>query len=128
VLVLHGRCISEAGGLVTSRSVWNTSPEVRAEVGIFVHEGREFAAGGAFVSPGHLVCYPHADGTVRAWDGEVLGRYRVVSSRRAIFFGRPSWIGSTYYYMRATVAGHTYSLRGFGTGFVATGRALKGQS
>lgn len=111
---------------MTSRSVWNTGPEHRTECGIFVHEGREYSALGASVTPDRLVCYPHEDGTVRAWDGEVLGRYRILSSRPAIFFGRPSWIGSRYYCMRATVAGRTYSLRGFGVGMIATGRALKG--
>jgi hypothetical protein len=48
-----------------------------------------------------------------------------LGSRRAIFFGHHSWQGSHFYYMRAAVNGKKYSLRGFGVGMIAKGKALK---
>jgi hypothetical protein len=112
---------------VNARTVWTTGPQGQhVECGIVEHEGREYSAAGAYVSPEHLACYPHEDGTVRDWAGATLGTYRVISSRPAIFFGRTSWQGKRFYYMRATVRGRTYSLRGFGAGMLARGRAVKG--
>ena len=109
-----------------SKSTWHNGPDgERAEVGTFVHEGRAFEASGALVSADHLICYPHEDGTVRDWQGNVLGTYRIISSRPAVFFGHSSHWGDRYYYMRATVDGRTYSIRGFGTGMIAKGKAIK---
>lgn len=109
------------------RSEWQTSADgaARVEVGTFVHEGKEYAATGAAVTPDYLACYPRADGTVADWAGNVLGTYRVVSSRPAVFFGVRSWQGSRYFYMRATVGGRVYALRGFGVGMLARGKAVK---
>jgi hypothetical protein len=109
-----------------SKSIWTTGPQGQhVECGIVTHEGREFESGGAYVSPEHLVCYPHDDGTVRDWAGEVLGTYRVVSSRPAVFFGRRSHWGERYYFMRAKVQGRTYAIRGFGPGMMAKGKATE---
>lgn len=99
---------------------------VRVEVGTMTHDGRGFMATGAVVAPNYLACYPAADGTVKDWGGNTLGTYRVLSSRPAVFFGRQSWQGSRYYFMRATVNGTVYALRGFGVGMLARGRAVKG--
>lgn len=106
-----------------NRSEWNA--DRTAELGIFEAQGREFAALGATVTPEHIVCYPDDKGSVNAWDGTNLGRYVVLSSRPAVFFGHQSWQGERYYYMRAYVNGRTYSIRGFGPGCVATGKVVK---
>lgn len=93
------------------------------------HEGRKFTAGGAVVTDDYLVAYPGDAGVLNDWHGNAIGTWRVISSRPAVFFGHRSWIGSTYYYMRATLTdGRTYSLRGFGKGMSATGRRLKVRS
>jgi len=91
-------------------------------------QGRSFTAGGAAVSDTHCIAYPAKGGELHDWHGNVIGTYRVLSSRRAVFFGHRSWQGERYYFMRATVNGRQYSLRGFGVGMVAMGRALKVQS
>ena len=112
---------------MNARSMWTTGPQGQhVEWGIIEHEGREYSAGGAYVSPEHLVCYPHEDGSVREWAGATLGSYRVVSSRPAVFFGRSSWQGDRHFYMWATVQGRTYALRGFGPGMLARGRVVRG--
>lgn len=99
---------------------------VTAEIGTVIHEGREYSAGGAVVTPEYLICYPNDRGEVCDWAGKVLGTYRTISSRPAIFFGHHSWQGTNFYYMRAKVDGRSYSIRGFGAGMVAKGKAIKG--
>ena len=88
------------------------------------HEGLEFTAGGAVVTDGYLVAYPGDAGALNDWHGRQIGTYRVISTRPAVFFGRRSWQGSTYYFMRGTVDGVTYSLRGFGRGMIARGKRI----
>lgn len=87
--------------------------------------GQKFTSGGAFVSDSHIIAYPAECGILNDWHGNKIGTYRVISRRLAIFFGRPSWQGSHYYFMRARVNGVTYSLRGFGVGMIATGKRVK---
>ena len=87
------------------------------------HQGRTFKSGGAVVTDQYLIAYPAAGGILTDWHGARIGTYSVISSRPAVFFGRQSWQGSTYYYMRATLtSGARYSLRGFGAGMIARGR------
>ena len=92
----------------------------------FNHEGHTYTSGGALVTPERIVAYPAKDGVLRNWHGHQIGTYRIVNKQRAIFFGRRSWQGSHYYYMRARVGDVMYSLRGFGEGMVATGKRIKG--
>lgn len=89
------------------------------------HNGRKFSSGGAVVTPEYLIAYPADNGQLHDWHGNTIGTWRVISSRPAVFFGRRSWMASTYYYMRATVDGRTYALRGFGKGMIARGKAIK---
>ena len=89
------------------------------------HQGRTFESGGAVVTDQYLIAYPAAGSILTDWHGARIGTYSVISSRPAVFFGRRSWQGSTYYYMRATLTnGARYSLRGFGTGMIARGRRI----
>lgn len=94
---------------------------------IFEHEGRKFESGGAVVTDDYLVAYPGKNGILKDWHGAQIGTYRVISSRPAVFFGYRSCWADKYYYMRAQVNGRTYSLRGFGVGMFARGRAVKQQ-
>ena len=87
---------------------------------VFTHEGKSFESGGALVTDKHLIAYPSKDGDLHDWHGNKIGTYRVISERRV-----NSWQGTHYYYMRATVNGKRYSLRGFGEGMVATGKRIK---
>ena len=90
------------------------------------HEGRKFTSGGAIVSDSYLIAYPAKGGELRDWHGNTIGRYSVVGSRPAVFFGRHSWMGSRYFYMRATLTdGRRYALRGFGDGIIAKGKRIK---
>ena len=109
-----------------SRSEWKQEGEVRAETGIFTHEGREFPSGGAFVSPTHAIGYPHfpgADrivgtcGEMRGWDGQRLGTCRVVARWHI-----QSWVGSYMHQIEATIDGRTYTGRGMGEGMIWRGR------
>lgn len=89
------------------------------------HAGKSFEAGGAVVTDNYIIAYPGDNGQLRDWHGKVIGKYRVTSSWPAIFFGCQSWQGERMFAMRATVDGREYSLRGFGKGMVARGRAVK---
>lgn len=91
----------------------------------FSHKGRSFTSGGAIVTDQYLTAYPGKEGRLNDWHGNQIGTYRILSSRPARFFGCPSWMGDRYYYMRATVNGTQYSLRGFGEGMIARGKSLK---
>lgn len=91
----------------------------------FNHEGKSFEAGGAIVTDDYLIAYPDGKGLLKDWHGNVIGSYRVISSRPAVFFGRHSWQGSRYYFMRATVNDAHYSIRGFGIGMIAKGKRVK---
>lgn len=89
------------------------------------HNGHSFTSGGAFVSPDYLIAYPAKDGVLNDWHGNPIGTWRTVSSRPARFFGYRSCWGERYFYMRGTVSGRTYALRGFGVGMIAKGKAVK---
>lgn len=93
----------------------------------FRFQGRAFEAGGAVVTPDYLIAYPADGGRLNDWHGRQIGTYRVLSGRPAVFFGRRSWQGSRWLYMRASVNGREYTLRGFGVGMIARGKALKAQ-
>lgn len=89
------------------------------------HAGQSFTAGGAVITGNHLTAYPGDDGKLNDWHGNQIGTYTVISSRPAVFFGHRSWQGERYYFMRATVNGARYSLRGFGKGMIARGKRVR---
>jgi hypothetical protein len=92
------------------------------------HAGRSYTANGAAISDARIVCYIGNDNTVTDWHGNVIGTYRVTSSRPAVFFGRRSFYGSRYYYMRVTLHdGRVYAVRGFGKSMIAQGKRVKGR-
>lgn len=112
------------------------------------HKGQTFTANGALVNDAYLIAYP-SDKSVTGlcirngsqpgafvfmrnekelhdWHGNVIGTWYTVSTRKAVFFGYPSWQGDKYYYMRARLTdGREYALRGFGVGMVAKGKRVK---
>ncbi len=91
----------------------------------FTHEGKAFSSGGAVVTDDYLIAYIGKFATVTDWHGNEIGTYKVISSRPAVFFGRRSWQGSTYYHMRAWLRdGRIFTLRGFGEGMVAKGKRV----
>jgi len=80
----------------------------------------------------YLIAYPddpdehEIKGNLKDWNGRIIGRYEILSIRKAVFFGHWSWQGSCYYYYRATLAdGRRYSLRGFGPHMAAKGKRIK---
>jgi len=108
-----------------TRTETQATPEGFAQIGIVIHNGREFASGGGYVDDSRIVCYPDK-GRAFDWNGKDLGSYRVISSRQAVFFGVRSWQGERYYFARVTLHdGRVYSVRGFGDGMVATGKRCK---
>lgn len=92
---------------------------------IIEHNGKKFESGGAVVAGNYLIAYPADNGELKDWHGKVIGTYHITSSRPAVFFGRRSWVGDRYYFMRAVVDGRQYSIRGFGKGMIAKGKAVK---
>ena len=85
------------------------------------HEGRKFCAGGAVVTPAHIVAYPGKGGILNDWHGNPIGTWRTVS-RWPIH----SWIGSYMHQIEATVNGTLYTGRGFGEGMLYRGKVKKG--
>lgn len=101
-----------------------TEPYIEKDC-IFNFQGKAFTAGGAIVTQDYLIAYPDKNGVLKDWHGNTIGTWRTISTRPAIFFGHRSWQGSTYYYMRATVNGQQYTIRGFGEGMIARGKRIK---
>lgn len=87
------------------------------QIGVVIHEGREFAAGGGDVTPTHATAYPGADHKLMLWDGKVIGTWRAVASWRI-----NSWIGDRMYQIEAIIDGRTYTGRGLGEGMLWRGR------
>jgi hypothetical protein len=107
----------------TSRSDTGTGPSgERVEVGTVVHEGREYRAYGMVIDHkrGRVTAYigfdpdPNGYYPVTTWDGEVIGRVRVVSS-----WSVPGPEGSRMYAYRGAIENIPYSGRGQGPGMVA---------
>lgn len=92
---------------------------------VFNFQGRSFESGGAVVTPDYLIAYPAKDGVLKDWHGKAIGTWYEISSRPAVFFGHRSFMAERFYYMRAKVNGREYSLRGFGEGMIAKGKAIK---
>jgi len=93
---------------------------------VITHNGKTFESGGAFASDDYLIAYPAKDGVLTDWHGRQIGEWKLISERRAVFFGHESWMSSTYCYMRARLTdGRIYSLRGFGVGMIARGKRCK---
>lgn len=94
---------------------------------VFHHEDRAFEAGGAIVAETWIVGYcSNKMDFASTWKGNPIGLISRINSRPAIFFGRPSWIGSRYYYFRVKLFdGRQYACRGFGHGMSFTGRRIK---
>jgi hypothetical protein len=93
---------------------------------VVTHEGKSFESGGAVVTDNYLIAYPGENGVLNDWHGNQIGTWKIINARLARFFGQTSWQGPKYYYMRALVNGKQYSLRGFGKGMIAKGKAIKG--
>lgn len=87
----------------------------------FEHAGRTFESGGAVVTPDYAVAYPGKDGKLTDWHGHELGTWRAVASWRV-----NSYVGSRMYQIEATIAGVTYTGRGFGEGMLWRGHRKAG--
>lgn len=77
------------------------------------------------ITDNYLIAYPAENGILNDWRGNKIGSYTVVSYWPAIFFGCRSHYGSHVYAMRARVGQREYSLRGFGVGMIAKGKAIR---
>ena len=101
-----------------NNSQWHTSEDGQAkmEVGTFVHEGKEYASGGAFISPTYAVGYPKGE-TLTDWIGKPIGTVHYTSS-----WPVRSYIGSRMHQMEATIGGVVYTGRTFGEGMLWKGK------
>lgn len=88
----------------------------------FVHADRTFESGGAVVAADYLVAYPGERGVLNDWHGRPLGGWRPVASWRV-----HSYVGGMMYQIEATVAGVTYTGRGYGVGMLFSGKRKAGQ-
>jgi hypothetical protein len=93
------------------------------EIGVVVHEGREYAARGATVTATYAAAYPGAGGVLQSWGGEAIGTWRVVAS-----WPVRSYMGSTMYQIEARINGQLFTGRGFGAGMLWRGRLKAVQS
>lgn len=116
------------------------APGVTVETGTIVHEGREFSAGGACVTPAHLTAYLgtpttgfhypgcHSPGRwgagtfgpVNTWGGETIGRYTLDSSRVC-------WGTRVYHVTIHLSDGSTYYGRSQGPGMVVNAKRKASQ-
>ena len=90
------------------------------------HNGRKFTAGGAVVTPEHLVGYlgkPRADGSrfLENWHGKWLGTCWITSTWRT----SRSFTSGTMHQVHARVNGVTYTGRSAGEGMLFRGRRVK---
>jgi hypothetical protein len=104
-----------------SRVVWNN--EHTAELGIFSHNGKEFSAGGSYVSDSYIIGYCHYPSmTLTSWDGkETIGTIRIVSTWRT----PSSYVSSYLSQIEATINGKVYTGRSGGDGMVWKGKPKK---
>jgi len=93
-----------------------------SEIGSFVHEGREFKAGGAAVTDAHLIAYLGKDFTVTTWDGHVIGQYRVLSTWKT---PRSMWSSTMSSVVVRLHDGRTYTGRSAGVGMTVKARRSK---
>ena len=102
----------------------------KVEVGIIVHEGREFASLGSIVDHerGYVVGYlklvdnpkpGESRHVLTSWEGRVIGTCRVISTWKT----PRSWVSSTMSSYRATVDGIEY--HGSGDGMLLRLRRCK---
>ncbi len=97
------------------------------EVGTVLHEGKEFSAGGAMVTPTHIIAYPNIPGDkpyqwgeLTDWQGKAIGKCRIVAKWKTC-----SVWGSHMYQIEAVVNDVTYTGRSFGSGMAYKGKAKK---
>jgi hypothetical protein len=91
------------------------------EVGVIVHEGREFKALGSVIDGGRIAAYLGKAGQLTKWSGEVIGTYQVTRTWR-----RPrNYVSSTLSQVYATVEGKRYTGRSAGEGMLFRGKLVK---
>jgi len=102
-----------------------TGPVYNPPPGVVHHKGREFTAGGGFVSPTYLFLYlERIDGVlcVTDWHGNVVSRdVKVIGER----YDPRSYVTSRWLYVHITINGVTYSGMG-DTGMYVKARRIKG--
>lgn len=104
-----------------SRHETRTEHDAIGEIGIFVHEGREFAARGATVTAEYATAYPGDGGILKDWSGAAIGTWRKVASW---FVADPRGYSRTaMYQIEAVIDGRTYTGRGQGLGMLWRGKA-----
>jgi hypothetical protein len=114
-----------------SRSEVFVSTDGRAalEEATVIMGGREFTASGAFVSDDRCAGYLKRDAAGNAilttWEGQRIGRARIVSERSR----RRSYVSSSMYQVQVTldVSGVTYTGRCAGFEMLFQGKRVKGQ-
>jgi hypothetical protein len=82
------------------------------------HEGKEFTAEGAFVSPVYALAYLGKDNQVIDWHGRKIGTYRIISS-----WPIHSYFSNRMYAVHAVIDGIIYKGRSMGEGMVFRGKA-----
>jgi len=102
---------------MNTRSEWNG----KSEIGIFTHEGKEYAAGGSLVTPEYAIGYMSRDmRAILSWDGQTLGTARVTAS-----WPIRSFMSDRMYQVSATIEGIRYTGRTCGAGMIWRGKARR---
>ena len=95
------------------------TPYIEADCTI-EHEGKQFGAGGAYITPDYAIGYMSDDmQQIITWHGKVMGSARVVSS-----WPMPlnCWLTNRYYQVEATINGIRYTGRTAGDGTIWKGK------
>lgn len=85
------------------------------------HEGRQYCAGGAMVTPDYIVAYLGDNGVITDWHGRPLGTYRISATWRTPY----SYVSSTMNQVYAKVRGTWYTGRSGGVGMIFRGRRVR---
>lgn len=85
---------------------------------VVTHQGKEFAAGGAFVSPTHLIGYLAKNGILTNWHGAQIGTYRITSS-----WPIQSAISTMMHQVEARIGRTIYTGRSCGIGMIYRGKS-----
>jgi len=100
---------------------YRTEQHGNAEVGVVIHEGREFKALGAVISGDRIAAYLGKHGQLTNWAGEAIGTYRITKTWRTPHL----FLSSTMSQVIATVDGKRYQGRSAGEGMLFRGKLTK---
>lgn len=90
------------------------------EIGVICHEGKEYAAGGGFVTAERATVYLGENGQITLWSGKPVGTYKITKTWRT-----PRSFVSSMSQVYAWIDGRQYTGRSAGVGMVCNLRKVR---